>query len=280
MAANTGPIVVGVDGSPGSLRAARMAWEIARLTGRRCYPVYAVPEVPAATLVPDLWRGARSGYRVNDPTARRQVERALRRVVPRAIVTNLQAKPGSAPVVIAATARRLRASVIVVGATSGSRGRTAQYLVRRGTPAVLVVRAARPIHGILVAVDGSPASRAALRAAGEYARPWGARISAVHVVESVQFPVALPPRAHADEFMRRSRDALGRLLDRYAGISGAVRRGASAAAGIAAEAAKQKPDLVVVASRHRGRIGRLLLGSTTEQLLADLPTSLLVVRAH
>jgi nucleotide-binding universal stress UspA family protein len=37
-------------------------------------------------------------------------------------------------------------------------------------------------------------------------------------------------------------------------------------------------DLVVVGSRGRGRVERLLVGSTTEQVLASAPCSVLVVR--
>jgi nucleotide-binding universal stress UspA family protein len=37
-------------------------------------------------------------------------------------------------------------------------------------------------------------------------------------------------------------------------------------------------DLVVVGSRGSGRIERLLVGSTTEQVLASAPCSVLIVR--
>jgi nucleotide-binding universal stress UspA family protein len=277
MVPRAGPIVIGVDGSRASLRAADLAWRIGERSGRPCYPVYAVPEVPTAMLVPDLWRGARAAFRLSDRTARARVERALRRVVPRAVARQLDARPGRAPIVIAEAARRRAATLVVLGAAPDSRGRTAQYLVRRRTSSILVVRSARAIRRILIAIDGSAASHAALAAAQDVARLWDAHIRAVHVVELVQFPVALPPGAHDAEFLRRSRDALDRRLNRYSGVTGSVRRAPSASAGIAAEAAKQRADLVVVSSR-RGRVERLLLGSTTERLLADLPTSLLVVR--
>jgi nucleotide-binding universal stress UspA family protein len=37
-------------------------------------------------------------------------------------------------------------------------------------------------------------------------------------------------------------------------------------------------DLVVMGSRGRGRVEQLLVGSTTEQVLASAPCSVLVVR--
>jgi nucleotide-binding universal stress UspA family protein len=278
MVPRAGPIVIGVDGSRASLRAADMAWRIAERSGRPCYPVYAVPEAPTALLVPDLFRGARAAFRLSDSTARARVERALRGVVPRAVAEQLEARPGRAPIVLAEAARRRAATLVVLGAASESPGQTAQYLVRRGTTSILVVRSGRAIRRILVAIDGSAASRPALAAAQDVARLWDAQVRAVHVVEVVQFPVALPPGAHNAELLRRSQHALDRLLSRYAGITGSVRRAPSASAGIAAEAAKQRADLVVVSSQRRGRIERLLLGRTTERLLVDLPTSLLVVR--
>jgi hypothetical protein len=46
---------------------------------------------------------------------------------------------------------------------------------------------------------------------------------------------------------------------------------------IVAEAAAWKADLLVVGSHGKGWVDRLLVGSTTERLLNELPTSLLVI---
>ena len=188
MPASAAPIVVGVDGSKPSLRAAVMAWRIAETTGRRLHLVYAVPELSTATLIPDVWRGARYEFRVADSRARGKLVRALRNVLPRTVAESVVARPGRAPIVIADAARRTGAGMIILGSARDSRARMAQYLVRRGSWSVMVVRSAPPIRRILAAVDGSAASHAALRAGKEYARPFGASLRVVHVMELSELP--------------------------------------------------------------------------------------------
>ena len=251
-----------------------MAWSIAEAGGRPCHVVYAIPEPPPAPLIPDLWRGTRSGFRTIDTRARARLQHALRSVLPRKIAEDLETPTGRAPIVIADAARRHKAGLVVLGAARGARGRTAQYLVRRGSWSVLVVRSAPPIRRILAALDGSAASQAALRAGEEYARILGASLRAVHVMDASE-----DPTMRRFGRLERSQEALSRFLGRHGGVGGSVRRAATASAGIIGAAAKWQAGLVSVASRRRGRIDRLLLGSTTERLLTDLSSSLLVVRA-
>jgi nucleotide-binding universal stress UspA family protein len=49
---------------------------------------------------------------------------------------------------------------------------------------------------------------------------------------------------------------------------------------VTAEAAEWEADLLVVGSHGKGWFDRLLIGSVTERLLNQLPTSLLVLPAH
>ena len=273
MPVSTAPILVGVDGSRASLRAAALAWRIAEQAGRRCHLIYAVPELRTASHIPDVWRGARSsGFRVVDPRARGKVVRALRNVLPRALADTVDARPGQAPLVIADAAQRLRAGLIVVGGAPNARARTAQYLVRRGSWSVMVVRTGSPIRRILAAVDGSAASQTALRAGEAYARLLGASVRAVHIMEA---PNDTERRGLGR--LERSQEALSRFLAREGSVQGSVRRASTASEGLISAAAKWRADLVIVAARRRGRLDRLLLGSTTERLITDLPSSLLVV---
>jgi nucleotide-binding universal stress UspA family protein len=266
--------VVGVDASRRSLRAAVMAWRIAGTTERRLHLVYATPEIPTASFIPDVWRGARAGgFRVADPRARGKVVRALRTVLPRTVADSLEARPGQPPTVVAAAAQRVGAGLVVVGGGRRSGARTAQYLVRRGRWSVMVVRSTPPIRSILAAVHDSAGSQPALRAGREYARIFSASLRVVHVVE-----VRNDPAMRGLGRLERSQEALSRFLDRQGGVRGSVRRAATASAGIVQAAAKWRAGLVIVSARRLGHVDRLLLGSTTERLLDDLPTSLLVVR--
>lgn len=281
------PIVVGIDASAESLRAAVLGCAIARAHGARCRLVHAVPDVLVARAVVSGTGAVRGLVPRILREARATIAARLRRVVPPALVRTLAVRTGRAVQVVAGAARRQRAALVVLGgkhrgpvfrAWSGS---TAHYLVRVLQVPVLVTGGTTPrIRRVLVAVDLSPAARATLRAARGLAQAMGARLRVLHVVEPIRYGRVIPRAPDTRLFYRRSVDALRRIALRFrVPLSDVrVRRGAPAPA-IAAEAARWKADVVVVGSQGKGFVDRVLIGSTTEWLLARLPTSLLVVPA-
>jgi nucleotide-binding universal stress UspA family protein len=280
------PIIAGVDGSTESLRAASLAWRIARAADTRCVLVHAVPE---------LWVPGGLAPLVNSPEAFDRIVAEMRQLIgkemggeiPEAIRHALVARSGRPVVVLDQVARELEASLVVVGGrhhgalARGLGGSTAQHLVRTSPAPVLVVEASgSPPRRVLVATDLSEAASATLSTAARYAELFDAQIRVIHVVEPAKFPTVVPLSLDQSAFEERSRVEFDRLveveLSRVPPDDRVVRRG-RADEEIAERVVAWHADLLVLGSHGKGWIDRLLIGSTTERLVNRLPTSLLVV---
>jgi nucleotide-binding universal stress UspA family protein len=217
--------------------------------------------------------------------ARREVSAALRGSVPADAVDALDLRIGRCERVLARAAADWNANLVVIGGKRhGALARglglsTAQNLVRMVEVPVLVAgAAAKPIQRVLVAVDLSAESRAVLSAARALAKQLGARLRIVHVLEPLKHP-SLGLYTLDERLVRAQATAhLRRLTSRMRDVAAdqVIREGDPAEV-IAAESAEWTADLLVVGSHGRGWIDRLLLGSTTERLLARLPCSLFVI---
>ena len=279
------PVIAGVDGSAESLRAASLAWRIARAADTRCVLVHAVPE---------LWVPGGLSPLVNSPEAfdmivaemRQYIAKEVASEIPEAILHSLVARPGRPGVVLDQVARELGAGLVVVGGrhhgalARGLGGSTAHHLVRTSPAPVLVVEASRAPQRVLVATDLSVTASATLSTAARYAELFDAQIRVVHVVEPAKFPTVVPLSLDMSAFEERSRAEFEWLveveLSRVPSDDRVVRRG-RADEEIAEEAVAWRADLLVLGSHGKGWIDRLLIGSTTERLVNRLPTSLLVV---
>lgn len=275
------PIVVGVDGSPESIDAARIGWSLAQAAGAPCHVVHAVPDAWTALVaaqvptMPDLPERI-----VAD--SRAAVAATLAPVLPPEVIEQLDLRIGRAATVLAEIGKD--AQLIVVGGKEhgalarGLGGSTAHYLVRTiETPVLVAAHIEPPIRRILAAVDLSFAAPLTLDAARDLARMTGARLRVLHVVEPVR-PV-LAPHIDEEELYRDAVREFGRYtLDRpeIDPRDRVMRRGVADET-IAAEAADWEADLVVMGSHGKGWVDRLLVGSVTERLLARRPTSILVV---
>jgi nucleotide-binding universal stress UspA family protein len=279
-------IVVGVDASPPSLRAAALAWRIGRATGATCRLIHAVRE-PLAALA--FEQASVAGHRLVERVAiesRRALLARLRRVVPPAVARTLQVWPGRAARVLAERAAYYEATLVVLGRkrhgplARALGGSTAHYLVRTLELPILI-GSSSAIRRILVAVDESATAEPTLHQGRELAGRLDADLRVLHVVEPVRYAYLVPRAPDRKLLQRRSVEAFNRFASRL-GIpesERSVRRG-SADAEIAAEAARWRADVVVVGSQGKGFVDRVLIGSTTEWLLDHLTTaSLLVVPA-
>jgi len=280
------PIIAGVDGSPESLRAASLAWRIARAADTRCVLVHAVPDV----WVPGGLEPLVNSAEVFDQIVAKMlayIGKELSSEIPEAIWHSLVARAGRPGVVLDQVAREVGAGLVVVGGrhhgalVRGLGGSTAHHLVRTSPAPVLVVNASgRAPQRMLVATELSGAASPTLSTAARYADILDAQLRVVHVVEPAKFPMVVPLSLDMSEFEERSRAEFDRLveteLSRVLPDDRVVRRG-RADEEIAEEVAAWRADLLVLGSHGRGWIDRLLIGSTTERLLNRLPTSLLVV---
>jgi nucleotide-binding universal stress UspA family protein len=184
------------------------------------------------------------------------------------------------------------AALIVLGATHHGKGlrraldSTSQHVLD-GAPCPVAVapegfarQHARELCQIGVGYDGKPESRRALELAATLARATGARLRLVHAVDET-FAVAPPLDASTyTEMARAAReaaragldDALERLGDVRA--EGAVREGDARAVLVEDSAGD---DLLVVGSRGRGPIRRVLLGSVSAHVLHEAACPVVVV---
>ena len=280
------PIVVGVDGSPESIRAAALAWKIAQAARADYWLVHTVPDVtfggglgPAPVTSPELQERL-----VEDATV--QIRAALQGAVPPSVLDTLLVRVGRAGIVLAREASARDAELVVLGGKHhGAVGRalggsTAHFLVRSlDVPLLVTGPSARPVTRVLVAVDLSYASAPAIEEGRRLAQILGARLRVMHAVEPVRMPLAVPVKVDVEDYYRRSVQALERLAGAVPGLDPRdrpVRRG-PAAETVAAEVADWEADLLVVGSHGRGWVDRLMVGSTTERLLNLQPTSLVVV---
>jgi nucleotide-binding universal stress UspA family protein len=280
---NWKPIVVGVDGSPESVRAAVAAAMIAKRAGTTCVPVCAVPDYEKLLLSYGMMSDVTEVARGAAESDRAAVVASLAGHVPDPMLKTLAIRAGRAEIVLGMEARRLGAELLVVGCKQHKgldrlRGGTVMHLARTCDVPLLVINGDSPaIARVLVALDLSYASEPTFAVAQRWAELFGAQLRAMHVVE----PMPMVPgttAAFSEEYYRG--DEQLRETGLWARISPPtekVVRSGYAVGVIAREVAQWHADLVIVGSHGKGWVDRLLVGSTTEQLLHRPPTLTLAV---
>ncbi|HEX9485430.1 MAG TPA: universal stress protein [Gemmatimonadales bacterium] len=276
------PIVVGVDASPEAAGAAAFALRMPQRAGTSCHLVHAARDAWASIGVEE---GVDQLWHALIDQARKNITAVLAGVVPRGLVDEMTVRLGRAPLVLKQAVSELGAELVVLGSKHHSAsgrwlGGSTSLNVARTTDVPVLVVAGSPtaIRRVLVAVDGSAASRPTLEAADRYAALFGAELRVLSVIEPLPvIPEAAAP--DATEYYRMSEELLQRAvwpLIRTSGAEKVVRYGMTVET-ILREATEWQADLLVAGSHGRGWIERMLVGSVTERLLNHLPTSLLVV---
>jgi nucleotide-binding universal stress UspA family protein len=137
---------------------------------------------------------------------------------------------------------------------------------------LIVKEAPRPVRRIVVALDGSAASRKALHFLLKQCRP-DARIELilVHVMPKLKYPEV---KEVGKRLMGRDAKLLGAA---GYGVTQAPRLGRPADE-IMAVARQHQADLILCGAKGLGAVGRMLLGSVSTKLAQHSPCSVLVVR--
>ena len=140
-------------------------------------------------------------------------------------------------------------------------------------------QAVLPRRRILLCYDGSAEARRALERVGEIASVVPGRVTVVSVADPI-YP-SPPYTGYADP---EEEQAHRRLLEEAAedlrgrGVDATTVEQVGNAAAAILDAARNGADLVVVGSRHRGLIKRLLFGSVSAEVVVEAPCDVLVVR--
>jgi nucleotide-binding universal stress UspA family protein len=126
------------------------------------------------------------------------------------------------------------------------------------------------LRSILVAVDGSPSSIAALDHAVELGRDYGADVRVLHVV-STSDTVAAPAETEtaSEPAIARAQRALGSKLSQITAVGDPTRE---------IVAAGRDADLIVMGTHGRGGRLHALLGSVAESVVRNAPCPVLTVR--
>jgi nucleotide-binding universal stress UspA family protein len=288
-------IVVGVDGSATSQEALRWAVAIGESVGAEVVAIHALGLL-------DRWLDPDASARSWRRTVSALVEETW--CTPFAgstATTRVEVHDGDPVDVLLGAAEYEHADLLVVGSRGvGNRqelalGSTSLRVLQAARVPVLVVPARRPgavpadelrLRHVLVGVDRSEASRAALELAADVAMALGGSLSVLEVVEFVP-PFPLPDPATdvggGDERSRAStlalvEDEVRDIRERGVGVQVIVRSGDPAPT-LLEVADDVDADLVVVGTRGRGGPAELLLGSVARTVADRARRPTLVVPA-
>lgn len=187
---------------------------------------------------------------------------------------------GSAPRELSRVAVEMSADLAIVGTHDRHGlarwliGSTSEALLGRLDASLLVARTSPPAARLLVAVDGSRASKRATAVALRYAASSASEVTVQHVV---------PDEGEHDDISAPGdlQRAVERLhLPAHPPLRYAIDAGKPAER-ILARASAEPADLVVMGARGLGSLGAKLLGSVSHRVAEHAPASVLVVRdAH
>jgi len=279
-----GPIIVGVDASPAAASAAAVGERLARLAGVPCHVVHAVRDAWAPLVAVSVDPQVVDMQELQLAVARQQVNDALGTAVSDELRQKLEVVFGPAAVVLQQTMRERRPGLVVLGGKHHSvlerwlGGSTSLHVVRAAeVPVLITAGTPTTFRRVLVAADLSKASGPTIGLAERFAKLVGAELRVLSVFEPLPDLAGIPP-LNPTEYFALAQETLEREvwpLVRSPGAEKMVRHG-TVVDTLLREAADWKADVLVVGSHGKGWAQRVLLGSVTEQLINQLPTSLLV----
>lgn len=301
-------VLIGIDGSQGSQLAIQQGAALLSPQRDEVCLYYSAPTVRLGTGGSDAALRERAREALADAVfadARKQLPPALGERV-----TTVVGHQNPAHGLLVA-ADEWRADLIVVGARGLGRlqrlllGSVSGQVVQSATIPVLVARgeaaeSADAAQRVLLCCDGSETSQHAAQFIEQFDFPAGTTGRAITVVESV-FGGEVPPwleeqaRESDEEAMahvwaeehEKQRNAKEVSLTEYCADLPAIFQGnrplvveGLPAEQVLAAIRKENISLVVLGARGLSRWARLMMGSTSEKVLAHAPCSVLVVRQH
>lgn len=183
---------------------------------------------------------------------------------------------------VAKRARELNAALIVVAPGAERAGKRVTHLARSADIPVLVAREATAREAVVAATDLSESSAAVLQSAAALCQRLDAPLVAVHNLTPVPLPagpeaalqISLPLHRGIEQQRRRSLVEAARTLQVNA--EAVLTRELDPAQAILKEARTRDADLIVVGTRPRRWLERLVRGGVSEQVVSQARRSVLV----
>ena len=292
-------VLLAYDGSAGAMQAVRLAEEIAWPRDSAIRVVDVIEPITVPTSGP--WEGGAALASELDGAITAYAQDTMREVVERLGTSDITVEGvvlrDRAATAIVDAARDFRADLIMVGSRGHGTiaslllGSVSSEVVDHGPCPVVVARSAT-LNGIVFATDGSPAALAAesvlarwaifgrlpihVVSVAEVAHPWTTGIAPT-MYRQVLDAYAADLRGAKEEHQRTATEAATRLQQAGRDAHAEMRVG-DAAGEIIALAEQRGADLIVVGSRGRTGLTRLLLGSVARNVLAGSTASVLIVR--
>lgn len=281
-------IIVGVDGSEQSLQAAEWAAEESVRRGAPVRIVYAIAPWLFDTSVDPRAGAVREWLRDSGQDVVGQAVARAHRRAPQASVSAEVVPGGPAHALVKEAAN---AAMVVVGSRGSGEltglllGSVALQVASHAPAPIVVVRHQdTPAHReVVVGVDGSPSSVAAIDFAFEEAQLRGARLRAIlawrHPVSTApgdMQPLVYDPKVVADEEERTLVECLAGHRDKYPDVE-VVHEVMHDRPVRALTGASARADLLVVGTRGRGGFTGLMLGSVSHAMLHHAHCPLVVV---
>ncbi|MEH1169541.1 universal stress protein [Micromonospora sp. CPCC 205539] len=289
-AANSAAVVVGVDGSEPALRAARLAAAEAlrrhrplRVVHGFIWPLLHVPVSPA----PDAPPGGGLRHRAEELVAAAVAEAEATapglsisgEIIDGEAAAVLVGESPTAALIVLGDRGLGGFAALVVGSVA------VQVAAYADCPVLVARGAERPDEPVLVAVDGSAASRLALEFAAEAAV---ARDAPLRAVRAYRHPGSTGPgdmqplvydeaQLHGEED-RLLAESLAGLTERHPRLR-LTRQAVHGRTGAVLADASRSAQLLVVGGQGRGEVTGLLLGSVSQSVLHHAHCPVAVVRA-
>ncbi len=285
-------IIAGIDFSDCSRSALEQAVRLAKWNNARLHALHVIEYL---TLSDAAWASHLPQEKLEQDAAV-EARRSLHQWLQRAQApseTEVLADVGAPIDCVLRRMRETKADLLVLGVSGSSMipmgaGTLATKCLRKVPAKVMLVheRQTGPFRRIVACVDFSEQSRAAVTQALRVAEQDKAEVHFLHVFTGSWGRYALVPDAwEVDEAQAAQyRRALELRLREFVGETGkgpvyfAVTEAANHGHGIAEYARRAHGDLLVLGTKGRSNLAYVLLGSTVERLLREIPCSALVVR--
>ncbi|MEO8874034.1 MAG: universal stress protein [Polyangiaceae bacterium] len=291
---STKRIFVATDFSESSDEALRQAHRTSLVTGAKIAVCHVLPDLLRInTLFPQRNESAVVQAASIEAKIRDVLSSQIARCMPR-VEVEMFVILGVDYAEIVRSAENWAADLIVVGnagrsGVSSHLGHVAELVTRHAHCATLVARPTTSQGAVLVATDLSDPAMPAVAAGAEQARLHGAKLVVMHAIDFASVAVSIEEIVidmmksttswNLDDEVRRLIDEhLGKALTRCEAVGETMIVQGSAASAIVSCADQLNAQLLVVGTRGRTGLVRLLLGSVAERVIRTAACPVLAVR--